>query len=171
MCKVLTDLNTFWIYVTGFMFGVGLLGIPVLYIIIAMWSIAGEKTKTIEFRSYRKISTILGFIERFYLILGLIIKPELFLPIWFGLRLVAAWKGWSERTVDGIPGRAMFNITLSGIGLNVIFSIFSIGLIKFLQTNNFKIHLSIPVTFFIVIIIVWVPIFIFTLNTKQKKLN
>jgi hypothetical protein len=62
MCKVLTDLNTFWIYVIGFIFGVGLLGIPILYIIIAMWNIAGENTKTIEFRRNRKVTTILGFI-------------------------------------------------------------------------------------------------------------
>lgn len=123
------DFSTWCLYLIGYSFGIVIGGLLIFYIICYMWKITKKGYIDKDFKRDRYITATMGAIERTYLIMSFLTYPNILIVPWFALRFASLWRGWSEIKVNNIPGRLMFNIQISGIGLNLIFSIVSFKII------------------------------------------
>ena len=115
-----------WLLISTFIFYVGVLGACVFGVINCMWKILDPKyASKSEYKSHRKISAIFGFVERAILFCGFVLNMNILLYGWFAFRFASVWQGWKEKRINGIPGHAIFNINLTGFGLNIFFAILS----------------------------------------------
>jgi len=127
-------------------------------------------TKFLEL-PYRHNASLMGGAERFLLILGFQIIPAIIISGWFAIKFASIWRGWGnnkknriDRIITGndddnddkeLSGRAIFNITIMGSFLNLIFSIISVVII----TLGRKGSLCIIQTCWTIIIIILATIF------------
>ena len=92
---------------------------------------------------YRYNTALMGGAERFILILGFQTIPTVIISGWLAIKFASIWKGWGnnrKNKVDNInnennddkslSGRAIFNNTITGIFLNLIFSIIGYIIIR-----------------------------------------
>ena len=94
-------------------------------IVKLMWSILRIETGNRNLKSRTWQAKTIGTIDRILFLLSFLLETPEFIGLWLGIKTVSQYKRWS----DNEPGRATFNIFLTGNGLSILYAVAGYGFI------------------------------------------
>lgn len=103
-------------------------------IVKLMWSILQIETgnRTLKSRTWQ--AKTIGTIDRVLFLLSFLLETPEFIGLWLGIKTVSQYKRWS----DDEPGRATFNIFLTGNGLSILYAAAGYGFIYLGKKVDFE---------------------------------
>lgn len=110
------------------------------------------------------LPALLGVLERFLYVAALLQGYAEFVGVWLALKVAGGWKGWTEGE-EGIHGRHLFNSTLIGSGLSLVWAVVGAAIVAWLVGGRPELAVSAGVASFLVTYLLWLGLHL----AKRKR--
>jgi len=143
-----------WEYLLGYIFSVGGSRFFIKPVVKTMVEKLGQRNP------FSWTSEAVGYIEGVLYTSSWLLGKSEFIAVWLALKVAGQWGRWTDGSTNSekviIPGRAYYNIFLTGSGLSISYAVVGALIVEWLIGHKLIENILVPISLLIGTLLLWI---------------